>query len=159
MLVDDDGFLFVNANGDALALNDFIYPFTKGLDIELNDERSETRPKPQDHGQWPTYQYHGGMEITAEGDMFGDDSAGYIASRKFMMEILRFVPDVRSPVLGQVKIKWVDETEYWVADVDKIAITAPLVPSSPSRSAYQIIFHCPSPFFTGEDTDSIYYWS
>lgn len=159
MLIETDGFIYKNALGTSITLNDFTYPFETQLDIELADERSETRPKMQQHGQWPTYQLHGGMTITAEGAIYGDDSAGYISARKTLVNVIRFVPVVLSPYQGQVQINWVDETEYWLADIDKVLFTAPLASSSPSRSTYQIVFHSPLPFFIGQDTNNQYYWS
>lgn len=159
MLIDTDGFIYKNALGDDITLNDFIYPFETGLDIELDNERSDTRPKMQDHGQWPTYQYHGGMTITAEGGIYGTDSPSYITARKALLAIVRFIPVALSPYQGQVQLKWEGETEYWLADVDKVLFNAPLVPNSPSRSTFQLIFHSPLPFFIGQDTDDKYYWS
>lgn len=159
MLADTNGFVYQNSNTDTIELNNFIYPFSTELDIELPDERGENRPKMQDHGEWPSSQYHGGMDIHAEGDIFGTDSANFFTNRTALVAILRFKPVAFVPIQGIVSIDFIGSTEIWQAEIDKIIFSAPLNASSPSRCAYQITFHSPLPYFIGADTATDYYYS
>lgn len=159
MLADTNGFVFENALAASIELNDFIYPFSSELDISLPDERGEKRPKMQDHGEWPTSQYHGGMDIHAEGDIFGSDSSDFFTKRTALVNVIRFVPVVLSPIQGIVSIDFVGSTEIWQAEIDNIIFNAPIGPGSPARCAYQITFHSPLPYFIGADTTTRYYYS
>lgn len=159
MLDPTDGFVYTNALSNAIELNTFVYPFSQQLDITITDDRFESRPKMQDHGEWPAFQYHNGMDIHAEGDIFGADSAGFFTARTALVNILRFLPTALNPIQGFVSINFVGASETWVAEIDKITFAAPIGPGSPSRCAYQITFHSPLPYFVGADTDTNYYYS
>lgn len=159
MLADDGGFNYENSNSDSILLNSFTYPFSEELDISITDERGDRRPKMQDHGEWPTTQYHGGMDIHAEGDILGESSEDFFANRIEFVSIIRFKPTGLGQIQGILSIDFIGSTELWQAEIDQIIFAAPLLPNSPARCAYQVTFHSPLPYFLGADTDTIYYYS
>lgn len=76
--------------GDTLELNTNEYPFDE-FTMKV-DTRRENRPRTQQHGTWPTWQFLGERKFTIGGKVLADDSAGYWDRRLALMRCFQPAP-------------------------------------------------------------------
>lgn len=171
MLADVDGFQFVNNNSVVITLNDFTYPFTKQLDITLDDPSIDKASFQYFDGAHYQRSRLNGMTITCEGDIIADTPEDYFTARQTLINCLRNVSDPTTfPYRngantnfqdGFVKINFLGSTEIWNSDsVHVIAFTAPIDPEvGPTRTPYMITFWSNFPYFYGDTTGDVYFYS
>jgi hypothetical protein len=85
-MIEDNGVIFTNLNGQQLALNNDIWPL-KSFEIE-GSMRGQRIEKMEEPGEWPTRTQVGALLIHCGGDLLKDTSDTYIAERMRAMNIL-----------------------------------------------------------------------
>lgn len=150
-------FDITNMNADTISLNTDggAYPILE-YDPEI-DDRYTDRPKMQDDGVWPTFDYEGGMHIHIKGAILADDSDDYTTKRHALVNIIRFKPTPRERKMGFLTINFDGETEDWVTDVKLEASSIPRDGKSPNYTEFLLTFFSFTPYFTGADTSTLYY--
>lgn len=170
MLVDSGGFIYYPYSGDPITLNDDTYPFTEQLDIVLDDPRvDKSRVKPSADGMYKTNSQLGGLSVTAEGMIIGEDSADYLAKRIALVNILRN-QDPSTPTVppernrngdGFLQLDLVGSTELWDTPdaIYVIGFSAPLVAGDAAMSKFMLTLWQNTPYFVGDSTSNIYWYS
>lgn len=150
-----DGIHSIDINTDLIPLNDF--------EVTVNERTITNRQKSQAHGLWPTRSLRDGMEIHAEGDIFGESSSDYFTRRIDLITALfgdpnaDIVPTDRK--LGDLIIDFEGSTETWTCSYTISAWSAPLQGLSPSRSSFAVTFETWDPWFIGTVSGDRYYYS
>src|ERR1051325_6542407 len=87
----------------------------------------ESRPRMQEHGEWPTRTYRGGMSIDIEGDLLAESASDYFDLRQSILNVL--FPDPTAIVVfrrdGFLRVRFTGATEDWNTQVRVDAFTAP----------------------------------
>lgn len=170
MLAETGGFIYYPASGDPITLNDDIYPFTEQLDIVLDDPRlDKSRAKPAQDGMHRTNVNLGGLSITAEGMIIGDDSADYFTKRTNLVNILRnqdpstpTVPPARTSLGdGFLQLGFEGSTELWDTPdaLYVMAFSAPLAAGDAAMSKFMLTLWQNVPYFLGDSSSNIYWYS
>lgn len=174
MLKDTGGFIYIpNGAGTPpnITLNDDIYPFTEQLDIVLDDPRvDKSKVIPNADGMYNVTPQLGGMSITAEGMIIGEDSADYLTKRTNLVSILRnqnpstpTLPPVRNRDNGDgfLQLDLVGSSELWDTPFNLyvMAFSAPLVAGDAAMSKFMLTLWSNAPYFVGDDTGNIYWYS
>lgn len=171
MLADVNGFQFINNSSVAITLNDYTYPFTQQLDITLDDPSLDKAGFQYFDGAHYQRSRLNGMTITVEGDIFADTPELYFTARQTLINCLRnFTSATVFPYRngantnfqdGIVKINFLGSTEVWKTDsVHVVAFTAPIrAENGPCRTPYMITFWSNFPYFYGDTTGDVYFYS
>lgn len=170
MLNDSGGFIWFPTFGDPITLNDDIYPFTEQLDIVLDDPRlDKSRIQPGADGMYPTISRLGGLTITAEGMIIGEDSSDYLTKRLALISLLRgqdsstptTPPDRNRNGDGFLQLDLVGSTELWDTPdrIYVVGFTAPLTAGDAAMSKFMLSLWQNTPYFLGDDTNNVYWYS
>lgn len=158
-----DSFTLVNVDGThSYAINTDIVPM-HDFDVTVAERTDTARNKSQQHGVNATHSLRGGMEIHAEGDIFGNDSPDYIVNRKAFLAALFGDPNaalvLANKKMGTVVIQLNGETETWQTDYTVTAFSAPVQGLSPSRTPFLLTLFSWTPWFVGTSSGTRYYWA
>lgn len=85
-MIEDDGVIFTNLNGQQLKLNNDIWPL-KNFEVEVN-MRGERIDRMEEPGEWPTRTQVGAALIHCGGDVLKNTSDDYITERMRAINIL-----------------------------------------------------------------------
>jgi hypothetical protein len=85
-MIEDNGLVFTNLNGQSAAFNNDIWPLKK-FEVEGN-MKSTPVDRMQEPGEWPVRTIPGSILLHCGGDVLKNDSAGYIAERMRVLNIL-----------------------------------------------------------------------
>lgn len=85
-----DYFAATGVYGDTVELNNADYPFD-AVTMKVVGRR-ESRPRTQQHGTWPTWQFLGERQFTINGKILADDAVGYWQKRLNLMRVFQPSP-------------------------------------------------------------------
>lgn len=122
-------------NGTIVALNDDVIPFnTFDTEVDVSMEESERAP---DWGIWPAYTSLGKRLFHVEGDLFGLNSADYIATRIQLIKCL--TPSQRRKPIGKLTVQFSGMSEaVWAECTIDGWPELPMEGLSPARTRFLI---------------------
>lgn len=142
-------------------------PFTpiNDFDVTITDRSDATnssyRYKMQESGAWPTRSYEGEMSIHVEGNIFADTQEDYWTARTALITALRGVPGaaITAYKRGTLFVTPQGQTERWSADFGPITISAPLQANLVTGTPVLITVVSCLPWFIGETSGDLFWWS
>jgi hypothetical protein len=154
-----DGAHNYSLNADSGGVN----PFSPldGFDVTIVDRGDATRYKQQQAGAWPTRSYEGEMAMNVKGNLFGDTQPDYWTARQNLLLACRGVPgaNITAYKRGTLFVTPEGATERWFADFGPFTFSAPLEGNLVGGTPILLTLTSWTPWFFGEDTGNLYWWS
>jgi hypothetical protein len=150
-----DYFAATGVWGDTLELNNADFPFD---DFTMKvDTRRETRPRTQQHGTWPTWQFLGERKFSIGGKVLADDSAGYWDRRLAFMRVFQPAPrrGYRYTTLLTMLLTGFQEVLQAETTMDAGEPELPLQAAQPSWSDFQIALSANDPRLYSTDEQEL----
>lgn len=157
-----DGVHSYSLNADTGGISGGGTSFSPLNDFDVTvDDRAVQRYKMQEPGQWPTRVYEGVMQMHVEGSLFGDTDENYWIARNALLVACRGVPDtpVTHEKRGTLYVTPEGSTERIFADFGGFTFSGPLQANRGSGSDILITFSAFVPWFIGETSGNLTWWS
>lgn len=140
-----------------------VSPFSplSDFDVTLDDRADATRLKMQQSGAWPTRSYEGVMNMHIEGNLYADTDADYWTARQNLLLACRGTPgaNITDYKRGTLYVTPQGSAERWKADFGPFTFSAPIQANLGTGTPILLTLVSWTPWFIGETSGDLFWWS